>query len=899
LRRGSISLALGALLLGALAVAALLVAAAQAPERLRQEVERRLAEAAGVPVHVAAVRMRFAQGLALELADCHAAAPEGVALRATRVRAGIDPVALALGRLSLGTVVLEGLDLVLPPLAADADTAATAALPADALVATLGALAGAAEDVALPVRSLELRRGRLRIAGGEQAGAAGAWVISDAHGALRQSRLRARTELFLEARVGEGGDGAGSLALDATSSGGSLDAKLSLRDVALAPLAPLTSALGWKSPEGPVRVSGALGWTVAEGAPHRVDVSLRATGLAAGVRDAAPASTLASGPLELVAHLEAHPTRLRLLEGRLSDGDVVVRAEGAVELPLRDHSALRLGAELGGVALADVPLLAARLPLSVREGLPPLFATVEAGELVYLRLDGEASLAGWREFAGGGLLAQPGAVRLGLAVAGVRLRVGAGDVIDGVSGSLAFDGDALDLRGLRGSFRGSPLPRVDGTFRGLAHVRSASELDCVPPPPASPLPGARSLLEWLSDPDDEPEDWGWQHLAIEADWVAHPTLLCSLEQVAAELRPAHEGLDVTLHSGVWAGVPVTGRAAYREPPQGDATTPDPTQEGHVAFEVAIGPPFEGMSPDPPADPWLRGRFEAATSHLGPWRIQAASGSFRASGSILHLDDASVALAPGGSLSGGLALDLGAPGPLPLRLAVQIEGIEILDFLQAVSLDSDFLSGTLHGAAVLDGHLQRGRSVLETADGLLTLHARKGRIRKEIPALMAVAVASQRWNPFEAHDEIPYDAIDLVARASAGTLESEVLHLEGRTVRMVGSGRLGIESPHPLELVLGIFFFPGLDSVIDRFPIVNRVLLGANRNLMGAYYALQGPFARPRARLIPIKTLAAGPASFVLEDVPGFVWGSLKRIQAVLAPRGDAVVEVPERPRADS
>ena len=82
----------------------------------------------------------------------------------------------------------------------------------------------------------------------------------------------------------------------------------------------------------------------------------------------------------------------------------------------------------------------------------------------------------------------------------------------------------------------------------------------------------------------------------------------------------------------------------------------------------------------------------------------------------------------------------------------------------------------------------------------------------------------------------------------------------------------------------MFFFPGLDSLIDRVPILNRVILGRNGNLVGAYFALTGQWGEPEASLIPIQIDRDGPGrASSPRGLPGFVLGGIKRIQSVILP----------------
>ncbi len=159
---------------------------------------------------------------------------------------------------------------------------------------------------------------------------------------------------------------------------------------------------------------------------------------------------------------------------------------------------------------------------------------------------------------------------------------------------------------------------------------------------------------------------------------------------------------------------------------------------------------------------------------------------------------------------------------------------------------------------------------------------RGRSNKELPVFVAIAVASDRFDPFRYRDEIPYTAIDLVGRFGAGQLHSEYLSLDAPSLGMLVSGQVGLVPPNDVEAVLGLFFFPTLDSLINRVPVLNRVILGRDENLMGAYFAMTGNWKKPKAQLIPVKSFAEGPAHFMLEG-PDFIWSGLRRLESLLNP----------------
>jgi hypothetical protein len=64
-------------------------------------------------------------------------------------------------------------------------------------------------------------------------------------------------------------------------------------------------------------------------------------------------------------------------------------------------------------------------------------------------------------------------------------------------------------------------------------------------------------------------------------------------------------------------------------------------------------------------------------------------------------------------------------------------------------------------------------------------------------------------------------------------------------------------------------------------VLNRVILGRDKNLVGAYFAMTGTWSEPKANLIPVKSFAEGPVHFMIEG-PSFVWNGLRRLESLLS-----------------
>ena len=151
------------------------------------------------------------------------------------------------------------------------------------------------------------------------------------------------------------------------------------------------------------------------------------------------------------------------------------------------------------------------------------------------------------------------------------------------------------------------------------------------------------------------------------------------------------------------------------------------------------------------------------------------------------------------------------------------------------------------------------------------------MRSRLPLAIAIAAASETFNPFRSRESLPYVAIDASLRLENRRLVANHLSAKGPTLRMVATGSVELGSPHPVEAVVGLFFFRGIDVVLGKVPILNTLLLGSDESLIPAYFSIEGPWKEPNADLIPVKSLLAGPASFVVEGVPGFVRGGMERL----------------------
>jgi hypothetical protein len=208
------------------------------------------------------------------------------------------------------------------------------------------------------------------------------------------------------------------------------------------------------------------------------------------------------------------------------------------------------------------------------------------------------------------------------------------------------------------------------------------------------------------------------------------------------------------------------------------------------------------------------------------------------------------------------------------------------------LPGDFATGQVDLAGSFAGILARGIPGWSGLTGLLSVRARNGEIRQVLPAVVALSLASSSFNPFTGREQIRYDSADTVLEFSDGGIHTESFSIDGPDMRVFASGDLSLSSPtKELDGHVVLFLFRQIDNVIGKIPVLNLLLLGTNENLLAAYFDLTGPWADPDATLVPLRSLATGPASLVLDGVPFLVRKGLQAIGAIDSEAGTA----PARP----
>lgn len=864
-----------------------------APERLRHETEARLAEALGGPVEIG--RLRFTPGLGLRLhAEAVTAWPSeaGPRLRVERVEARLRPLALLTGGPLFGTLRLDGLRLALardragawqPPPLADLAQAPSqpARAPAPNLeewlapMAALEALARALLDDSGFADGVELRGASIEFHDAKPpSGGRVALELAGLEARLRRHRILGGADLFLRGRLLEAGVERGTLEiLGSRARDGSVEIALATAALDLATLAPY---LPLEEPRAPIAgtLSGYLGTRSATPGRNTIEVDL----VIAGLRSVIPDFTglaggeprpVEAGRVDLAGFLDITDEQLQVRDLRFENGRLRLELAGRIARPLRASSAAELSLAVRDLDVAELRDLLAWLPEVRREQATRGLERIEAGRLAHLQVGGSASLSDWQAFLAGEQGELPERFSLQADVAETRLRVGDEDRLEDLSGHLAWTGERLEVKGARAALKGNPLPVLDLSLDGVSNMLAGDPERRRLAPGGEPLRGLGALADVLEGDPEKPDQPIETRIEVELESVHHPALLWPLERLSAVLELAPGGFRVEPLRGIWAGVPVSGQAVFTEHPERTAK-----------IELVAGPPVA----EPPAAQgpgWARGRFEMERITTRVWSHEHASGRFTAHGARFDFEDVAASLAPTGRVVGRASLDFARDGSVPYRASFQLADGDVAGVARVLDLPTDFATGKVDLAGSFEGILAPRVPGAKHVSGLLSVRARSGEIRRVLPAVVAIALASRSLNPFSGREQIRYDRAETVLEFAGGSMHTEAFSIDGPDLRIFASGDLSLASPaHEVDAHVVLFLFRQIDNVIGKIPVLNLLLLGSNENLLAAYFDLTGPWAEPEANLVPLRSLAAGPASLVLEGVPFLVRKGLQAIGAI-------------------
>lgn len=569
-------------------------------------------------------------------------------------------------------------------------------------------------------------------------------------------------------------------------------------------------------------------------------------------------------PMEVVdVSLEVEPEVARLVGTRFRGSGTFLDFEASVERPINSGAVARIRTELGGLSTRDVRPLVDELPPADSEALLDWFSRLESGTVDRLSLSGATSLETWRGLLDGELAQLPDGFLLGFEVSDVSVRLDEDDHVEDGSFAADFAADRLEIRRARGLWRGEPLPELNVTIDGLSDFAGA-EPSAIQTN-ARPLPGITLVRDlFVSDDDEAPEPYRFH---VDFDYLDHPIIGWPIEKGHVTVQPIPHGTESVVSHALWGGVPVTAEVVYLLEPETVITIGVQAHRGGVAPEHPVE-----IEAREPGGPWGRGRFSlepGEEDEADPRPLSQMSGSFVLSEALLRVSQLDMRVSSNAHIAADFAVDLATDEHLPVAFQGRLDEADLAEVGPAAGLPDGFATGRVEMTADIIGHLERDKNLYAGLTGTIAVNAWDGEIEQKIPVAVKIATATDGFNPFAKSDKLQYETIVSELHLENGRLTANRFELEG-PVRVYATGSLDFaEPPEKIDAVVGVFLFQRIRELLGMVPLVNLVVPGSDKGMVGAYFRVRGPLDDPDVDAMKLKsieeelpTILSAPVDFI-------------------------------------
>ncbi len=857
------------------AAAGYLVSSGLGTRLLHREIETQLSRLLEGPVEIRQVEVRWDDGLHIEAREVSAypsPMPDAPpSLRARRVLAWVDVVALLVGRLEISTLVLEGphvrivqnpdgsfVGLPLPPLSSYPDEGLEDRSQAEQIFARLASLDLSASGFADRFRAadkIEVLDGTLsweEARGEGEERASPRLRLELLNGLVERNWLSDAVALEWSGVFVDGLHIPFPFAIDIRREAGEHFVwSLELSRIPLAAAeTPLAFVEGIEGLAGTLDVRVRLE-TEPDGV-HRLEIEGQVDDGQISLRQSP--TVLEHERVDIDAEFVIDPYEIRLSAARLACGRFSVDLKGRIQRPIRPASPTRIESRLLGLRLEDVSSYARTLETESTTALTiaRLTERVQSGHIQYIEAAGTAPLERWQALISGRAREIPSGFLLSGAFDDVTVASGPNDVLEELEGEVEWVEDQIVFRNGNAIFRGKPLPQINAVINGVSHLvrtsASARRISQSPPP----IPGFEPLSQILKphDPDALPPI---KAAALAIDRLEHPIFRWPLRNLRILVEPLRRGLEISVREGTWGGAAVSGEVVWFN----DPTAPS------VSATLTLGPAPEDeelVENSPVAGRWGSGEFEMEFRPRRWFPFAKGKGHFRLDGASLIGDELEIQLATQGTIAARMTLGLEATDTVGFDTSFALTGGLLSEVGPFVALPMDLATGTVGATGSLIGRVRPDTSFVAELDGRVRVEASGGRVLSSLPLMFRLAKATEGYNPFADENELQYETMTGSFELNHGLISIPDFEIEG-PLRVFARADIATNArPSTIRAVVGIFLFRKPNQILDSLPVLRFFLPGSERGLIGTYFEVTGPFAEPKVEALPLQSLMTGVPS---------------------------------------
>jgi hypothetical protein len=414
--------------------------------------------------------------------------------------------------------------------------------------------------------------------------------------------------------------------------------------------------------------------------------------------------------------------------------------------------------------------------------------------------------------------------------------------LENVSAEIRVRGNRLEVYDLRMVRSGNPLPEIDVTVQGLhrlAHLPGDERN--LPAGPGVPTPGLGSAFSALSGggrPDGEVT-----RVVLSDLRLAHPIFVLPIRDATAVVSFPSGDVLVERFDGVLGGAPANGRGLWDR------------KNGRVVVDIVYrdGDAPEGTSP---TSPWIEASCDFESVYFGPWRAEQLEAHVRGIGSRVEIREVDGWMTEG-TLSAEGTADLSQEGHAPIQISFDLTDAHAADVADTLELTEGTLEGILEARGSIDASLDPEIPFMAQARIDAEVEIREGTLAK-LPVTVTLARLSSPtgWGALFGRP-LGFEKMDMRLRTESGTLHVSDFELQASELRMLCAGRVELmEEERPIDLLVALLLFRGMDRVIGTVPWIGDWVLGEDENLVAFYFRLEGTWAEPDGRYVPPDTLRA-------------------------------------------
>ena len=637
------------------------------------------------------------------------------------------------------------------------------------------------------------------------------------------------------------------------------------------------------------RVSGVRGSLHIEARLARAAPDARLLELKGAVEDLAidlrqSESTIDRRHIAWDTRLVIRDQQIALTRGRLDGSRFAIDLEGTATRPIRPSSRARIETRVTGLELHEIRELAVSLEGEYEGALlvSRLTDRVEEGRILSIQAAGTARLERWQAIATGRSRERPEGFLLGAGFEDLTVRTGPDDRLEDLQGSVEWVGDQLALQNFNATQHGRALPELNATVDGVSHLLRTPENPDYAPPIVPPLPGLVPFSE-LIKPRDPTRLPPVSAIGLAIDQLYHPLFRYPVRDLRIYAELLRGGLELNLREGRWGSASIEGEVVYFNDPTAPTVSAsvvlgppppiDPPDESNATAaesgEVAEtddptppSPASEERVPDEDPDRWASGRFEIEFRPRPKIPFERARGFFRIAGSDLQLNEIEADVDKKGQVAARAVLALNREETVGLDLSFALTDGDLRRLCPAIALPENLATGVIQATGSLEGELRPDQNLIAELDGKIRTEARDGKVRSEIPLILRLSRATEGYNPFANEDELHYEAMNATLHIEQGKLSADDFEIEG-PLRIFANARIDTTTkPADIKAVVGIFLFRASTEFLENLPLVRSLLPGSDRGLIGAYFEVEGPLAEPRIDALPLKTLMSSVPSAI-------------------------------------